>query len=184
MESFRDFEHAGWADLNVCTSYDENFSSLTIQSIGPLLDAARVTVGNRVLDVATGPGHTAGAALARGADVTGCDFSAEQVRLAKLHYPAGKFRECDAGSLPFENHTFDAVVCNYGVLHFPEPERFFREAFRVLKRRGRLAFTVWDVPQETKLFNAVLEAVGTYGSLNVGLPAGPNMFLFSDPSMC
>jgi hypothetical protein len=60
----------------------------------------------------------------------------------------------------------------------------YLEAFRVLKTGGRLAFTVWDVPQETKLFGAVMEAVQTHGSLDVGLPAGPNMFMFSDPTVC
>lgn len=183
-ESFRDFEHAGWGDPDVCANYDDHMSSLTTQSIAALLDAACVSAGSRMLDVATGAGYAAGAALARGADVTGTDFSAEQVRLAKQRYPAAEFHECDAGSLPFEGETFDAVVSNYGVLHFPEPERFFREAFRVLKKGSRLAFTVWDVPQETKLFGAVLGAIGTHGSLDVGLPTGPNMFLFADPSVC
>jgi ubiquinone/menaquinone biosynthesis C-methylase UbiE len=159
-ESFRNFEHAGWADPDVCASYDDHFSSLTTQSIGALLDAARVSAGRRVLDVATGAGYTAGAALARGADVTGSDFSGEQVRLARQRYPAAEFHECDAGSLPFEDETFDAVVSNYGVLHFPEPERFFREAFRVLKNGGRLAFTVWDVPKETKLLALSWEPLG------------------------
>lgn len=183
-ESFRDFEHAGWADPDVCASYDDHFSSLTAQSIDALLDGARVRAGSRVLDVATGAGYTAGAALARGADVTGSDFSAEQVRLARQRYPVAKFHECGAGSLPFEDEAFDAVVSNYGVLHFPEPEAFFREAFRVLKGQGRLAFTVWDVPQETKLFGAVLGAIKTHGSLDVSLPVGPNMFLFSEPLVC
>jgi SAM-dependent methyltransferase len=182
-ESFRDFEHTGWADPGVCTSYDENFSSLTTQSIGALLDAARVSAGTRVLDVATGAGYTAGAALERGAQVTGGDFSPEQVRLARQRYPGAKFHECDAGNLPFEEATFEAVVSNYGVLHFPDPDQFFREAFRVLKSEGRLAFTVWDVPRDAKLFGAVLGAIGTQGSLDVGLPAGPNMFLFSDPAV-
>ena len=183
-ESFRDFEHAGWADPDVCATYDDQLSSLTTQSIGALLDAAGVSAGSRVLDVATGAGYAAGVALARGAEVTGIDFSAEQVRLAKQRYPAAKFHEGDAGSLPFEVGTFDAVVSNYGLPHFPQPERFFQEAFRVLRSGSRLAFTVWDMPQETKAFGAVLDAIGTHGSLDVGLPVGPNMFLFSDPSVC
>jgi SAM-dependent methyltransferase len=182
--SFRDFEHAGWADKEVCASYHDHFSSLTSQSIGALLDAAGVGARSRVLDVATGAGYVAGSALERGADVIGADFSAEQVRLARQRYPAASFHECDASDLPFESATFDAVVSNYGALHFPDPDAFFREAFRVLKSGGRLAFTVWDVPQETKLFGAVLGAVQTHGTLDVGLPAGPNMFLFSDPAAC
>ena len=157
-ESFRDFEHAGWADPTVCASYDDLLSSLTTQSIAPMLDAAGVKAGSVVLDVATGAGYAAGASLARGAQVTGTDFSAEQVRLAKRRFPAAGFVEADAGNLPFASVMFDAVVANYGVLHFPEPDRFFREAFRVLKSGGRLAFTVWDTPEEAKLFGAVLAA--------------------------
>jgi ubiquinone/menaquinone biosynthesis C-methylase UbiE len=181
--SFHDFERAGWSDPEVCASYDDHLSALTVQSVVPLLDAAGVSAGSRMLDVATGAGYAAGAALARGAKVSAIDFSPEQVRLATRRYPDADFREGDAGSLPFTENTFDAVVSNYGVLHFPEPERFFREAFRVLKRGGRLAFTVWDVPTETKLFGAVLGAIGNHGSVDVGLPVGPNMFLFSDSSM-
>jgi ubiquinone/menaquinone biosynthesis C-methylase UbiE len=181
--AFHDFEHAGWEDPGVCASYHDHFSSLTTQSIAALLDAARVKAGSRVLDVATGAGYTAGAALARGADVTGCDFSEQQLRLAKRRYPAASFEFGDAGSLPYADSAFDAVVSNYGVLHFPEPQKFFAQAFRVLAPGGRLAFTVWDVPKETKLFGAVLDAIEKHGSLDVGLPVGPNMFQFSDPSV-
>ncbi|MDM0067119.1 class I SAM-dependent methyltransferase [Variovorax sp. J31P207] len=181
--SFRDFEHAGWTDPAVCASYEDLMAGLTAQSIEALLDGAGVAPGQSVLDVATGAGHAAAAAQARGAEVTGVDFSAEQVRLARRRYPAVRFEEGDAGRLPFEDRRFDAVMANYGVLHFPEPERFFGEAFRVLKPGGRLAFTVWDLPQKTRLFGAVLDAIRLHGALDVGLPAGPGMFMFADPSV-
>jgi ubiquinone/menaquinone biosynthesis C-methylase UbiE len=181
-DAFRDFEHAGWADPAVCAGYDDLLSGLTTQSIAPLLDAAQVTKESVVLDAACGAGYAAGAALARGAEVVGIDFSAEQVRLAARRYPAASFIEADAGSLPFEAEHFDAIVSNYGVLHFPDPPQFFREALRVLKRGGRLAFTVWEVPQQARLFGAVLEAIASLGSLEVGLPAGPAMFQFADAS--
>ncbi len=54
-ESFRDFELGGWEDESVCSDYDEHLSTVTIQSVGALLDAAGVRQGRRVLDVATAP---------------------------------------------------------------------------------------------------------------------------------
>ena len=53
-EAFIDFERAGW-DANIA-GYDRAFGSVSRQTVGPLLDAANVTRGMRVLDVCTGPG--------------------------------------------------------------------------------------------------------------------------------
>jgi len=183
-QSFRDFEYAGWASAEVCSRYHDYFSELTTQSVEPLLDAAGVCAGMRVLDVATGAGYVAGAALARGAGVTATDFSVEQLRLARERYAGATYRECDAESMPFAAESFDAVLCNFGVPHFPGPDAFVREAFRVLKRGGRLALTVWDVPQEARGFGALYGAIRAHGSMDVGLPPGPNFFLYSEPARC
>ena len=180
-QSFREFEQAGWEDSSVITKYHEHLSGVTTQSIDALLDAAGVRTGSRVLDVATGAGYVAGAAAQRGADVIGIDFSAAQVRMARDRYPAIRFEQADAEALQFEPDTFDAVVNGFGMCHFPNPDVALREAFRVLKRGGRVAFTVWDTPERAVGFGAVYAAVRAHGSLDVGLPAGPNFFLFSDP---
>src|SRR2546427_12159728 len=73
---FRQFEHKGWQEI--ASRYDRGFASVTTQSVTPLLDAARVTKGARVLDVACGPGYAAAAAAARGAMATGVGFSSEK----------------------------------------------------------------------------------------------------------
>lgn len=180
-QSFREFEQAGWEDSGVVTKYHERLSGVTTQSVDALLDAAGVRSGSRVLDVATGAGYIAGAAAQRGAEVIGIDFSAAQVRMARERYPEIRFEQADAEALPFEPDTFDAVVNGFGMCHFPNPDVALREAFRVLKRGGRVAFTVWDIPERAVGFGAVYAAVRAHGSLDVGLPAGPNFFLFSDP---
>jgi ubiquinone/menaquinone biosynthesis C-methylase UbiE len=54
-----------------------------------------------------------------------------------------QWRIVDAQSLPFENETFDAVVCQYGVMFFPDKLKAFTEAYRVLKKQGLYLFNTW-----------------------------------------
>lgn len=168
-QSFRAFEQAGWEDSGVVAKYHGHLSDLTNQSIDVLLETAAIRRGSRVLDVATGAGYVAGAAAKRGADVTGIDFSTPRVRLARETYPGVRFEQADAEALPFDPDTFDAVVNAFGMCHFPNPEVALQQAFRVLKRGGRVAFTVWDTPERAVGFGAVYAAIRTHGSLDVGL---------------
>ena len=184
QQSFGDFEHAGWSDEQLCETYHERFAHLTQQSVPSLLDAARARPGSAVLDVATGAGYAAEAARERGAAATGIDFSAAQVELARETFSDIDFQIGDARNLEFEDATFDGVISNFGILHFPEPERFLAEAFRVLRTGGSIAFTAWEAPLRPSGFSIVLDALNSHGNLDVGLPHGPDFFQFADPEYC
>src|SRR5579859_2754712 len=172
------FERHGW---NVAASaYRDYFGQLTTQSVGPLLDAAGVRAGTRLVDVATGPGFVAAAALARGARVGGLDFSSTAVALVRQLYPTIDFREGDAEELAFADESLDAVTMNYGVPHLGRPERAFAEAWRVLVPGGHFAFSTWARSEQAPGFGTVLEAIGRHGDLNVPLPVGPPFFRFSE----
>jgi ubiquinone/menaquinone biosynthesis C-methylase UbiE len=178
--SFGDFELAGWQDEATAAEYDRHLSLVTTQSAEALLDDADVGTGHKVLDVATGAGYVAAAAARRGAQPLGIDFSATQVRLARERYPDLHFEQADAEALPFEPASFDAVVNAFGFCHLPHPDLALKEAFRVLKPGGRMAFSVWDLPERTLVFDAFYSAIRAHGSMDVGLPAGPNFFFFSN----
>src|SRR5438128_11973897 len=151
-----------------------------MQSVIALLDAAHVTKGTRLLDVACGPGYAAAAAL--GAIAIGVDFSSEMVEEARNRFPGIEFKEGDAEQLSFADSSFDAVVLNFGMLHLARPEQALAEAHRVLRPGGRVAFTVWETPDKAIGFGIVLSAIQKYGDLNVPIPPGPPFFRFSDPA--
>ena len=182
MQTFGEFEHGAWQ--KVVKEYDDFFGSLTVQSIEPLLDATGIARGMRVLDVATGPGYVAAAAARRGAQVTGLDFSAAMVALAKSRYPDLRFQEGNAQALPFADASFDAVVTCFGLLHFPDADQALREAFRVLRSGGRLGISVWASADRAVGFGNMLDAIRDNGNVDVGLPPGPSFFRFSDPAEC
>ena len=180
MTTFRDFENAAWEDADVCSTYHDRLHDVVTQAIEPMLDTVRVTAADRVLDVATGGGLVAGAAARRGATVVGVDFSEQQLARATAAYPDVVFELGDADALPFGAAGFDVVCSNFGVPHFPDPDAFFRESLRVLRPSGRFVFSVWATPAHSKGFEMVYDALGRHGSLDVGLPSGPNFFLHAD----
>jgi SAM-dependent methyltransferase len=182
FDEFAAFEKNGWE--HVVPSYEDYFGRLTVQSHPALLDALAVGPGTRMLDVASGPGYLAEAAIERGATATAVDFSASMIAHARQLHPEIEFHIARAEHLPFGDESFDAVGINFGMLHFPEPERALEEAARVLRADGRIAFTVWAGPERAIGFGMVLDAIQLHGKPDVGMPPGPPFFRFSDADEC
>lgn len=179
--AFRDLEKSGWE--SAAADYDEAFARITAQSVPPLLDAVGAGPGVRLLDVACGPGYVAAAAAARGATVTGVDFSAAMVALARRRHPDIEFREGDAQALDLPDAGFDALTMNFGLLHLDQPERALAEAARVLRPGGRCGFTVWVAPPRNAVYRIVLEAIEKHGRSDVPLPPGPPFFRYGDAAV-
>ncbi len=178
-DEFGEFERAGWG-AGRAEPYHRGIAAITTRSIDPLLDAAGVTEGMRVLDLATGPGYVAARAAERGAEPVGLDFSTEMLELARLLHPQIEFREGDANALPVEDQSFDVVVANFLMPHLSDLPGAVREAARVTRPGGRVAFTTWDSPGRTRFVGAVMEAVaGAGASMPEELPVGPSLFQYS-----
>jgi SAM-dependent methyltransferase len=177
-DAFNDFEARGWEER--ASGYDEFFGRITGQVVEPLLDAAGVGAGVRTLDLATGPGYVAAQADERGGAVVGVDIAESMLALARRLHPSIEFRRADAHELPFGHGSFDAVVANFLVLHLGRPERAVAEAVRVLAPGGRIALTVWDLPDEARFLGVFLDAVAEVGAEPPeDIPKGPDFFRFS-----
>jgi SAM-dependent methyltransferase len=160
-QAVRAFEHAGWQ--RAAAGYEETFARATAPFLAPLLDAAEISPGLRVLDVACGPGHAAAAAAERGATAQGLDFSAAMVGIARARHPEIAIEEGDAEALPYADGAFDAIISNFGIHHVPRPDDALAEAHRVLADDGRMAFTVWAEPGENVAWRLVFDAVAHHG---------------------
>ncbi len=175
--AFNDFEHKGWERAS--GAYEFHFARVTRQIAPAMFNTVGVGEGTRVLDVCTGPGILAGAAVECGAVPTGLDFSAEFIARARRNVPHAEFLEGDAQNLPFDENAFDAVVCGYGIIHLPDPLRALQEMRRVLKPGGRVAVSVWEAAQPNNSFGVLFGALAAHGNLDVPLPHGPDFFQFS-----
>ncbi|MEW6218665.1 MAG: class I SAM-dependent methyltransferase [Thermodesulfobacteriota bacterium] len=93
-----------------------------------------------ILDVACGKGASTRHLLRHypAAAVTGINISAKQLATCQARVPGPRFLLMDAVALGFADETFDTVLCVEAAFHFCTRERFFREAWRVLKPGGRL----------------------------------------------
>lgn len=178
-DAFREFERQGHDRL--ADSYADVFTPITGLAVGQLLDAARVRAGMKVLDVACGPANVCQAARERGAVPAGVDLSPRMVEIACRLMPDVTFQVGDVEKLPFEDSSFDAVVCNFGIGHFPRPEASVAECVRVLAPGCMLAFAWWDTLQKQRLqgiFRTALSEAKATPSARI--PAGHDVFRFSD----
>src|SRR4051794_31880794 len=175
-EEFKAFEAAGWSRR--ANTYGRVTGALTAHFVDALLDAAHVRPGLRVLDIATGPGHVAAAAAARGAEPVGVDIAKGMLAVARRAHPHLDFRLGDAEALPFADSSFDAAVGAFVLNHLPRPEIAAAELARVIGSGGRVALSVWDVPERTRFIGLVGDAVARAGGSRRG--AGPDPFRFAD----
>jgi SAM-dependent methyltransferase len=86
-----------------------------------------------------------------------------------------EWRQADAMRLPFEEATFATVVCQFGVMFFPDKAKAFSEVRRVLKPGGRFIFSVWDRIAENEFADAVTTALESL------FPKDPPRFMARTP---
>jgi len=132
-----------------------------------LLAVAEVNEGHWLLDVATGPGQAVLAAISavgRSGRVVGSDIAPAMLQAARARFPGAAFQAVtsDGQALPFSSSTFDAVVCQLGLMFFADPARGLAEFRRVLRPGRRAAVCVIAEPERAPMWGLLADAVSRY----------------------
>lgn len=147
--------------------YESHLVPLIFESYAADL-ARRVALrpASRVLEVAAGTGvvtRRLAAVLPASVSILATDLNQPMLDLASTigtQRPV-QWQQADAMALPFENGVFDVVVCQFGVMFFPEKSKAYSEARRVLKPDGMFIFNVWDRIEENDFAHTVMTALGS-----------------------
>ena len=147
---------------------------------GDLAQRVAARAPARVLETAAGTGVVT-RALARTLDasaaIVATDLNPPMLERAAAVGTARpvQWQPADATRLPFDDASFDVVVCQFGVMFFPDKARAFAEARRVLRRGGTLLFNVWDRIDDNEFTNiATITLAGLF-------PSDPPRFMARTP---
>jgi SAM-dependent methyltransferase len=161
--------------------YDTHMVPLIFAPYAPDL-AARLAARPiaRLLEVAAGTGVVTRAldsALPASVSIVATDLNPAMLERARAvgTKRAVDWRAADAMQLPFEDGSFDAVVCQFGAMFFPDKAKAFAEARRVLRRGGLFLFNVWDRIEENEFADTILEALASV------FPDDPPRFMARTP---
>ena len=138
--------------------YEEIWVPSLFERWAPVItDAANIKDSHTVLDVACGTGLVAITVSERigfKGSVTGVDINEGMLEVAKSKSSQINWDQSPAESLPYEDSSFDRVLCQFGLMFFENQQAALREMMRVLRPDGLLVFNVWDKLDENPGFLA------------------------------
>jgi ubiquinone/menaquinone biosynthesis C-methylase UbiE len=170
---------------NYAASFIGNIPEEYDRGLGPMIfvdyaaDIARRVASlapSHVLEMAAGTGIVTRRLrdlLPESTLLTATDLNPPMLNVARSKFRPDErvdFQPADATNLPFLDGAFDAVVCQFGVMFFPDKDRSYREAHRVLAPGGRYLFSVWDSHRHNPFGRIAHEVVGSF------FPADPPQF--------
>lgn len=184
LEEIREQQKAAW---NKFSPGWKKWDDLTMDFLKPMGDEIIRLINPKgadvVLDIATGtgePGLTI-ATMLKGGKVIITDLSEDMLEIARENAMNRgikniETRACDVCELPFADNTFDAISCRFGFMFFPDMLLAAKEMVRVLKPGGRIATSVWNVPEKNFWVTAIMGTINKNMELPAPPPGSPGMF--------
>lgn len=177
LEQIRTDQKASW---NKFSSGWKKWDALTMEFLKPtgdeIIRQLNPEKNDYVLDVATGtgePGLTIASMVTDG-KVMLTDLAEDMIKIASENAISRgieniEIRACDVSELPFEDNTFDKVSCRFGFMFFPDMLLAAKEMARVLKPGGKMAASVWNIPEKNFWVTAIMGTINK----NMDIPTPP-----------
>ena len=184
LEQIREQQKASW---NKFSSGWKKWDELTMDFLKPMgteiIRLLKPKGKDLVLDVAAGtgePGLTI-ATMLTGGNVIITDLSDDMLVIARENAARRgikniETRACEVCEMPFADNTFDAISCRFGFMFFPDMLLAAKEMVRVLKPGGRIATSVWNVPEKNFWVTAIMGTINKNMELPPPPPGAPGMF--------
>jgi ubiquinone/menaquinone biosynthesis C-methylase UbiE len=154
-----------------------------------LIELAEIKPGQRVLDIATGigePSLTAAKVVGTGGHILATDISKQMLAIAKERATLLRlqdiieFKESDAENLDLPNSSFDAALCRWGLMLFPNLDAAIRKIYSSLVSGGRFAAAVWADPTKVPIISLATRIIGIQVQMSAPPPGVPNPFSLAD----
>lgn len=158
-------EHAGFVG-SIPELYDRHLGPLFFQPYARDL-ASRVRAGGRLLELACGTGMLTRelvSALPQTVTIDATDLNDAMLAAARTRVvaPNVRWQTADAMALPFDDGVFDAAVCQFGVMFFPDKVDAARQVRRVLKPGGSYWFNVWGTLADNPLGRVAHDTIAAF----------------------
>jgi ubiquinone/menaquinone biosynthesis C-methylase UbiE len=187
QQQFQDIREQQKATWNKFSPGWKKWDDMTMDFLKPMGDAIIEQLNLKdtdlVLDVAAGtgePGLTIAGKVTKGKVII-TDLADDMLVIAHENAAAKgirnvEFSACDACELPFPDNTFDAISCRMGFMFFPDMLLAAKEMVRVLKPGGKIATSVWNVPDKNFWVTASMGPINKNMDLPAPPPGSPGMF--------
>jgi ubiquinone/menaquinone biosynthesis C-methylase UbiE len=187
-EKYTEQARRSWSDT--AADYDRVATDAFTAFTPDFVDFAGIASGQRVLDVACGPGlasiEAAGRVGPKGS-VLGVDLAPGMLQVASRKAKALgadqlSFREMNAERLELEEGRFDAVICQLGLMLFTDPAKALKEMTRVVRKGGRVACLVQGDPEKMVVTSLLNKTVLRHAP-QLKVPGAPNIYSFAAPGV-
>ena len=191
LQTISDLQKEAWNSVSNAWKKWNDFTMNFLKPTGEaIIRALSIKSNDVVLDIASGTGEPAFtiAATAKNGRVYATDLSEEMLNVSRsyaddLNIRNIEFKTANVSDLPFTNNFFDKISCRMGFMFFPDMQLATNEMFRVCKKGGKVAISVWDVAEKNDWSTTMTKALSKHIYVPKPSSDAPGMFRCAKPGL-